>query len=101
MTKTIDLDSYKPAQRRVLEILLEHGVAPDEVIAGGSDENGYTRFVRTSEGKLIPDDDSEYGALTASVNWPEGFPVEEFLAAEDAFFVEMDANFDEQEVGKA
>ncbi len=74
---------FHPAQERALLLARTHGVDPREVAVNGLTEEGYQAFVFDVNGQTVFDihDPDNVTALTQHRTWPEGFPVDEFLAA--------------------
>ena len=58
------------ARREAQNLLREAGINPVKILIDGIDETGY----------LEPLSDA-FGSATTRHEWPDGFPVDEFLAA--------------------
>lgn len=67
------------AQAEALALLNEAGIDPTILPEDGFDEEGYFEIERGADGKTVFNPDST--PRLSWREWPEGFPVEQFLSA--------------------
>lgn len=73
--------AQQEAHARATQLLTDHGINPDTVLARDITEVGYLTFTYDDNGKRLFDVHGDDLTYRVEVNdWPKGFPVDQLLA---------------------